>query len=494
MRTQFVVTLVMCFTSGIARGQEARTGDKADSSAIDSVAAALFAMELAPGMAVTVVRDGRVLYAAGFGHADREAGRRVTPETIFYIASTTKAFTGLAAAILDSRGQFQLDAPLSRYLPEARFQAPLSGDSITIRALLSHTHGISNDGPVLWRTAFTGEFENNDQLVALLSEHAPATTGRSYRYSNIGYNVASFAMDRVLRRSWKDILATEIFRPLAMASTTAYVSRAGETRLAMPYRFSGSSFEREPYGKQDSNMQAAGGLVSTANDLARWLEAQINLGRVDGRQVLPAAAVRESQRIQVQTDLPIPGGRQIGYSLGWQVQVRGGDTVYAHGGGFTGFATMIVFAPRHRLGIAAMANDASLGGTLVGLVTDAIYRRLVGPPHALGPDIAMEAERAKEGVRGDRARRAARSQVLPHPLEAYAGIYENPSYGVIELRVANDFLEASAGASRSRLEVFNAELNQLRAALTGSGSVMTVEMHNGRAARITYLGSTFTRR
>lgn len=468
-----------------------------DSIAIDSVAARMFATDLAPGMAVVVVRGDEVVYLRGFGHADRETGRAVTPETIFYIASTTKAFTGLTAAILDEEGRFDLDAPLSRYLPALRLAPPLSADSITIRSLMSHTHGIGGDGPVVWRTAFTGEFANNDELIRLLAEHQPASGGRAYQYGNIGYNVASFAMDEAMGRSWKDLLAQKIFTPLGMSSTTAYVSRARADLLAMPYSFEGAGYLRLPYGKTDANMQAAGGLVSSARDLGRWLEAQLNGGRVDGRQLLSRSSVEEAQRIQATTDRNQRGMRQIGYSLGWQMVVRGSDTMYVHGGGFTGFATHVSFYPKERLGVAVMANEGNVGGALVDLVAAAIYQRLTGgtiPGFNSFEEIAAMIAQQKTGIAADRARRAARSQVLPLPLDRYTGVFAHSIYGTIELSVVDGRLYSRAGAAQAPVEVYDAEKNQLRFALTGSGNVVPVEVVDERVVAFTYQGSRFTRR
>jgi CubicO group peptidase (beta-lactamase class C family) len=198
-------------------------------TALDSTLAQVFTLDLAPGMSVAVVRDTQVIYAKGFGWADVEAGRPVTPQTIFYIASTTKSFTGLAAVLLDEQGRLDLDAPLSRYLPTAKLQSPLNADSITLRALLSHTHGIDNDGPIVFRTAYSGE-HTNDQLITLLAAHPPAKTGREYVYGNVGYNVAALAMDATLGESWRDVLQRLIFQPLGMTSTSAYVSRATARR------------------------------------------------------------------------------------------------------------------------------------------------------------------------------------------------------------------------------------------------------------------------
>ena len=355
--------------------QQASAGEQ---SAIDSTVARIFGLRLAPGLGVVVVRDTQIIYMKGFGFADAEARRPFTQQTVFYVASTTKAFTGLAAAILDGQGRFSLDAPLSRYLPEAELRPPLNPDSITIRSLLSHSHGIG-DGPVPMRLAYTGEYSGNDQLIALLAEHQPLPS-RAYRYSNLGYNAATLAMDRVTGESWKQTLDRLVFKPLGMKNTSANVSGFSADRLAMPYRSTPDGFERAPYGKVDANMQSAGGLVTTLEDEARWLEAQLNQGRVDGRQVLPAAAVREAQSIHARYDQNVRGVQMLGYGLGWNVGHFKGDTIYVHGGGFPGFATHVSFIPQRRLGVVVMANSGDLGSAAVELVAQGIYDVLSGSP------------------------------------------------------------------------------------------------------------------
>ncbi len=139
-----------------------------------------------------------------------------------------------AAALLAERGELDLDASLSTHLPALRMTPPLSPDSITLRHLLTHTHGIDAGGPVTFRTAFSGEF-TNEQLVDILATYKPAANGRVFRYGNLGYNIAGVAMDATLGVGWKDVLEQEVFVPLGMSSTTAYRSRADEAGLAMPY-------------------------------------------------------------------------------------------------------------------------------------------------------------------------------------------------------------------------------------------------------------------
>ena len=120
------------------------------SGRLDAFIESAWALDLSPGMALAVVQGDRVVYSKGFGYADLDTKRRVTPETLFYVASTSKSFTAFAVALLDHRGKLDLDAPLSRLLPDVRLQEPLSAASITMRDLLTHTHGIANSGPVVY--------------------------------------------------------------------------------------------------------------------------------------------------------------------------------------------------------------------------------------------------------------------------------------------------------------------------------------------------------
>lgn len=482
MRSRLSWPVSALLLTGLAVPAAAQQPSRPWAAAVDRVVARLFALDLAPGLGVVVVQDTQVIYQKGFGLADVEARRPFTPQTVFYVASTTKAFTGLAAAILDRQGTFRLDAPLSRYLPGVRLKSPLDPDSITIRSLLSHTHGIDG-GPVDSRLAWTGEYRGNDELVALLAEHEPRRS-RAYQYGNIGYNVATLAMDQVTGESWKTTLERLIFTPLGMKNTGGNVSKFPAGRLAMPYRTTPDGFERLPYGKGDANMQSAGGLVTTLEDEARWLEALLNQGKLDGRQVLPAEAVREAQTIQARFEQNARGMQLSGYALGWNVGRYRTDTIYTHGGGFPGFVTNVSFMPGRRLGIVTMANAAGLGSALVELVARGIYDALAGLPAPDADSMAglrAEAQRQRERIKVDRDRRAARPQTTPLPFSAYTGRYESPVMGTLVLALnPQGKLEARAGMASGPVEVYDGTRHQLRIELFGSGQVLTMEVEGDR--------------
>jgi CubicO group peptidase (beta-lactamase class C family) len=469
-----------------------------DSAAIDSTVRSIFALDISPGIGVVVVRDTSIIYVAGLGYADREAQRPFVPTTEFYIASTTKSFTGLAAAILDGEGRFQLDAPLSRYLPGLKLHTPLQSDSISILSLLTHTHGISGDGPVTTRLAYTGEYSGDAQLIALLASHKPSEHGRAYQYGNIGYNVATLAMDAATGKSWRTVLDQRIFQPLGMHNTSTYISAFPTDSYAMPYTFAPAQrgFERVRFGKFDDNMQSAGGIVTTPVDMGRWLVANINNGRVDGQQVIPAAAFRKAHRNYLDLDIHSHGEHQIGYALGWRVADAGRDTMLVHGGGFTGFATYMSFIPERRIGVAVMANNSEIGNVAVSVIADAIYKTIASGHSIEADSLATLSALFADGKRHyaeEIARRASRPQNLPLPLTAYAGSYVNADWGTLIVAVINGKLVARMGRAESAVEVYDATRGLMRFSLFGSGTVVTPQVEDGRVMALEMDGVKYVR-
>src|SRR2546430_1406166 len=171
----------------------------------------------APSVGIAVVRDAKPLLVGGVG-SDASTG--------YYIGSTTKAYTGLACAILAQRGQLDLDAPISKYLPEVTTQ------SATLRSFLTHTSGVENDA-ISYRTAYTGE-HTPQQLAALLNQSKPGK--KEFSYTNTGYVVASLVIERVTGKPWQKVLDELVFTPLGMEYTTAYMSEAERWPMAAPYQ------------------------------------------------------------------------------------------------------------------------------------------------------------------------------------------------------------------------------------------------------------------
>jgi CubicO group peptidase (beta-lactamase class C family) len=188
MRAKSMGVVGLLFAGSAAAGQD-QMPVRARAE-LDSLIDLSVAREYTPGLGIAIVRDGRVIYQRSAGWADREAGRRVDSGTLFYIASSTKSFTALATVLLDRAGGLGLDWTLARILPGARVAPGLDASQITVRQLLTHTHGMTGDGPVSYRAAYSGEIERG-AMIGAIAAHGAAEGGTGYRYSNVGYNILS---------------------------------------------------------------------------------------------------------------------------------------------------------------------------------------------------------------------------------------------------------------------------------------------------------------
>ena len=470
--------VVVCFSPTVLSAQPHLPAGFADD--LDAFVSRVMETNLAPGMAVAVVRGPDLIYAKGFGFADRERGKRANADTEFYIASTTKSFTALTGALLANRGDLDLDAPLSRYLPDVRLHEGLDPQSITLRNLLTHTHGIQPGGPVDLRTAFSGEFTDS-LLLQLLKYHPPATTGREFAYSNLGYNIFSLVLDAKFNDGWKAIVDQEVFRPLGMKRTTAFVSKADQDNIAVPYRFDGNSSQRVAFAKRDANMQAAGGHLSSANDLARYLQAHLNHGRIEGKQLLPAAVVDATHAQQVPQNRRFGPFVRFGWGLGWDMATYEGDTVLQRFGDFPGFRSHVSFMPERGIGVVVLTNDA-VASPLTDLIAVYVYDRLLNKPDLAAKYSALPQQLLQEQwavLERERTTRSARPQVTPLPLSAYAGTYESVALGRMVWTFQDGRLNVKMGIAESGVEVYDGGKYQLRVTIFGGGSVVTFQVPDG---------------
>jgi CubicO group peptidase (beta-lactamase class C family) len=468
---------------------------------VDAFARQVVDSGLAPGLALAVCERDWVLHVKGFGAADRDTARPVSGDTPFYIASSTKAFTALATALLAERGQIDLDAPLSRYLPGLTLRAPLSADAITIRSLLTMTHGIEDGGPVVFRAAYSGDF-SHDLLIRLLRDYGPSATGRAFHYGNLGYNILGLVLEARTGMSWKDVVRREVIEPAQMTETNARLSELGGDRLALPHELHPEGWRRIALKKTDANLHAAGGHFSSARDLGRFLAAELGGGSIEGSAVFPAGVIARTQKQSVDQDRDFGPFHRFGWGLGWDLCRYEEEVVVSRFGSFAGYFSHLSFMPDRGIGVAVLVNGDEPASSAADLVATYAYDRLLGKPELERTyaerlrALQSRAESYKTHLPQELARRAARQKPLPHPLSDYAGIYENPRFGRMEWRVVAGGLEVHVGVASDRAEVFDAAANQVRVEFTGNGEVVTFRFPNagGPASSLRYADEEWTRR
>ena len=303
-----------------------------------------------PGVALAVVREGRVVFARGYGYADLSRRTPVQPDTRFQIMSVTKSFTAVAALMLVEEGRLKLDAPVARYLPDL----PAAWRPVTIRQLLGHTSGIpgiaSFDRPPCDPGRAQADYRPGDVLREVACLPLAFAPGERWAYGDTGYYLLGRVIAALTGDTYEAFLRARMFAPLGMADTRLQ-RRPPLPDVARGYRWEAG--RHEPVPPLDPMVdEANGALVSTVHDLARW-DAALDAGR------LLTAAVRDT----MWTPVPVRTGAAP-YGLGFGLTPFAGRRRLGHTGGGPGGATAFSKFPDDRLTVILLANGELPPGTV----------------------------------------------------------------------------------------------------------------------------------
>jgi len=294
-----------------------------------------------PGASVVVMKDGAIEVSASYGLADVENQIVATPATNYRLASVTKQFTATAIMLLEERGLLSYDDRIARFLPSL----PPATSNITVRHLLSHTSGIV-DYEDLVPEGQTEQLHDRDVLLLLEREdRLRFDSGSAYEYSNSGYALLALIVEKVSQRSFADFLRAEIFEPLQMQETVAFVDgRSKVTNRAFGYTSIEGRFVRTDQSTT-SAVLGDGGIYSSINDLAKW-----ERGLVNG---LPAslASLNRAWSPSTRTDRP-----EVTYGFGWRITDYKGTRMLWHSGETRGFRNVLLRFPEERLMVALLTN------------------------------------------------------------------------------------------------------------------------------------------
>jgi CubicO group peptidase (beta-lactamase class C family) len=414
-------------------------------SAPDPGAAAVFPPELdaymkgaldtlkLPGAAIAVVKDGKVVVARGYGV--RELGRSgaVDANTVFDVASLTKAFTGAVVASLVDEKKMGWDEPVRRYLPGLEFPDPYLTANVTVRDLLCHRVGIRPTNRAWYFTAVT-----RPQLLGLVRKMEPSAPFRTrLSYWNIGYAIVGEASAAAAGRPWEELVTTRFLEPLGMTrSTVDFDAVPGMGNVASGHEWIAGRQIVIPRETNRRSTAPAGVLHSSARDLARWMLFQLGDTTVaGGRRLLSAEALYETQIAQFVQPAParFRAARQMrffpAYGLGWQVFDYKGHRMAWHSGNGDGHLAYLAMLPDEKLGVVVLVNTATLGSRLPGALAGRILDHYLGEP---GRDdraelrVAwVEQEKAVADAEEERRRVRPAGTVPSRPLADYAGAYED---------------------------------------------------------------------
>lgn len=455
-----------------------------------------------PGLSIAVVKGNQTVYSKGFGSADLEQNIKATNQTNFYIASCTKAFTGLLAGLYHKEGIIDLDASLRDYFPNTNFSEDIKVDEIKIRDLITHTSGIDNV-PIPTRLAYTGD-HNHQLLMDLMAatEHNKAGYG-NFSYTNTGYNIYGLIVQEVVGKPWQDCLEERVFAPLKMKRTTAYISKAEKNNwpMAAPYTgFAPDNIEALYLRKKDNTMQSAGGLITTAEDLATWLKVQIHQGKLGNKQIFPADVMVQAQSSIANGSLRSRVFEGQSYGYGWSIGQYKEQKVLWHGGGFPGALSLMVFMPEQEIGVAVMVNDGLAGDHLNSLFSNFALdwwlqeENIAAKYQTQATELANQLRKVSQRIVQGKEERAKREWQLSHAFPHYSGEYHNKLYGTLRIEGSADQIEIHFGNLHCIGTPYT-KPNTVRIELVpGSGEVLQFILEGEKVTEIKYDGAVYVKK
>lgn len=320
-----------------------------------------------------VVKDGHVFLKKNYGYANPETKTPFSDRTQIYIASTSKSLTGTLAAILDRKGIIKLNGTIADYLPGFNFDdQKIHPDKITIRSLITHTHGIKNNDAVVW-TAFIG-IRSTEQLLEMLRKRSSALPDDRFNYSNLGPVIYAMIVEKHLGKPWQQVMDEQLFRPLDMKKTTAYVSKANAKYISYVIDDSEGTL-KSVFDKADNSMSAAGGHLTTVTDLLKYLQFFMSGGK-------SVPGILSNDEITVATSAIVPQKNRyqsydrFGYGLGWEQSLFNGEQLVSRFGGYSGISSHLSFMKDQKIGVVVLSNKKGMEA-LAHLVANYIYNSLL---------------------------------------------------------------------------------------------------------------------
>ena len=346
------VTIIISFLAVAAAvaQQTAPDGPEAASRQLRDQTDKVFAKwdsTVTPGCALSVIKDGQILYKRGYGMADLDHDVPITSETVFHVASISKQFTAAAILLLAEDGKLSLDDDIHKYIPEL----PDFGSTITLRHLIYHTSGLRDQWALLglagWR--YSLDLITDDDVLALMARQKELNfkPGEKHVYCNTGYTLLAQVVKRVSGQSFREFTSTRIFQPLGMASTHFRDDHAEIVKhIAYGYE---EGKGRNVYRLSVTNFDTVGAtsLLTTVEDLARWDENFYN-PRVGGA----AMVAQQLQRGKLNS------GKELDYAFGLEHGTYRGLATVDHGGADAGYRADLLRFPQQHFSVACLCNQA----------------------------------------------------------------------------------------------------------------------------------------
>lgn len=334
------------------------------------------------GIAIAVVKDGEVVHSKGYGVASINSQEKVDENTLFAIASNSKAFTTAALAMLVEEEKLGWHDKVVDHIPEFRMYDPYITANFNIQDLVTHRSGLGLGAGDLMFFPDGSDFTIDDVLKSFQHQKPVSAFRTKYDYDNLLYVVAGEVIARVSGMSWADFVESKIMRPIGMnRSAGVYQRLKDKSNIAAPHStVKGQLNELKPYLKNDESLGAAGGIYASVGDLSNWLLLHLNEGRYGDdleNQLLTEESYAELWKPHTNIEFnvkPRPPHQSHfrAYGLGWFIQDRGGYITVEHTGGLPGMLSKTVLIPELDLGVAVLTNSLPGGNSYLTIAMEIV--------------------------------------------------------------------------------------------------------------------------
>ncbi len=395
-------------------------------------------------MSVSIVKDNKIILNKGYGIKEDGKGAPINENTLFAIASNTKAFISSALAQLVSEDEIDWDDRVVDYLPHFEVFDPYVTSEVTIEDLLCHRVGLGTfSGDVIW---YKSELEPKEIISRIKYLPQAFSFRNGYGYSNLMFIAAGEVIKTVTGQDWDDYITRSFFEPLRMNRTVTSIDElASKGNFATPHKVDQGKNIPIEWTNWD-NMGAAGGIISSSSDMARWIQLNLNSGILESdtliapTELLELWTIHNSFYLSAESREWIPGRHFNGYGLGWGTFDYFGRQVVTHSGGYDGMYSRVVLIPDEDLGFAILTNNMTgISNALMMYLINAFIKEdlrdwslayLERPGSGgVAEDILTKKDSRKDGT------------TPSLNLESYEGIFYDPMYGSIQTKLENGSLK-----------------------------------------------------
>jgi CubicO group peptidase (beta-lactamase class C family) len=421
------------------RAQSPYTAELAE---IDTYLAASLKAFDAPGCAIAIVKNDSVIFMKGYGVRTLGKPASVTPQTIFAIASNTKAFCATTLGMLADAKKLSLDDKVQTHLPGFKLYDDYASREMTLRDLLAHRSGLATFGAdLLWYETTT----TTPDVLRRLRYLKPTSSFRSqFGYQNLMFLTAGEVVATIEGKPWSAVVKEKIFTPLGMNRTTTSISefRDGDD-IASPHNDNGGNLHPIPYSNADG-IGSAGNINSSAEDMAKWIRLHLGRGTVDGKEFFSRRVAQ--QLWQLHTPIPlgeraernIPSRHFYGYGLGFFLWDYLGKKVVEHAGGLDGMISQVAMLPEEKLGVVILTNsESALASAMMYKVIDVF---LAAPRRDWTKEILdskRRNDRFTDSIRTVRLNARIKNTKPSLALSGYAGTFGSEFYGDTQVALEN---------------------------------------------------------